>query len=134
MADIFWNWGSESKVHWKAWLTLCLPTVKGGLGFRRLKEYNLTLLAKQASRVSLGRGGILNEVLDQKYFLGSTFFEARLGSSPSLTWRSIWDARDLLAAGIRWKVGNGRSITVLGYPWLPAPRLSSLLPPFFSPE
>ncbi|KAL0449222.1 UNVERIFIED_CONTAM: hypothetical protein Slati_1478600, partial [Sesamum latifolium] len=87
----------------------------------------LALLAKQAWRVSLGHGGVLSAVLGQKYFPGATFFEARLGSSPSLTWRSIWDARNLLAAGIRWKVGNGRSISILGHPWLPRPSTFQLI-------
>ncbi|KAL0401022.1 UNVERIFIED_CONTAM: hypothetical protein Slati_4132100 [Sesamum latifolium] len=101
--------------------------VKGGLGFRRFKEYNLVLLAKQAWRVSMYPGGILLAVLGQNYFPSATFFEARLGSSLLYTWRSIWDARDLLAAGIRWKVGDGRSISIAEHPWLPRPSTFQLI-------
>ncbi|KAL0378895.1 UNVERIFIED_CONTAM: hypothetical protein Sradi_3195000 [Sesamum radiatum] len=97
MSNLFWNCGTESKIHWKAWPKLCLSKASGGLGFRRLKEHNL------------------------KYFPGATSFEARLGSSPSYIWRSIWEARDLLAAGIRWQVGDGHSSLILGHPWLPRP-------------
>ncbi|KAL0451433.1 UNVERIFIED_CONTAM: hypothetical protein Slati_1121400 [Sesamum latifolium] len=44
-----------------------------------------------------------------------------LGARPSFTWRSIWSARDLLAAGIRWKIGTGHYVPILGQPWLPRP-------------
>ncbi|KAL0433664.1 UNVERIFIED_CONTAM: hypothetical protein Slati_2700700 [Sesamum latifolium] len=104
MDNFFWNCGTESKIHWKALPKLYLPKASGGLGFHRLKEYNLVLLAKKAWRVSMGAGGVLHVVLRQKYFSGATFFEPRLGSSPSYTWRSIWEARDLLAAGIDGKL------------------------------
>ncbi|KAL0394339.1 UNVERIFIED_CONTAM: hypothetical protein Slati_4400100 [Sesamum latifolium] len=121
MSNFFWNCGTESKIHWKAWPKLCLPRTSGGLGFCRLKEYDLALLAKQEWRVSMGTRGVLNAVLRQKYFPGATFFEARLGSFSSYIWRSIWEARDLLAAGIRWQVGDGHSILILEHPWLLRP-------------
>ncbi|KAL0449190.1 UNVERIFIED_CONTAM: hypothetical protein Slati_1475400 [Sesamum latifolium] len=104
MADFFWNYGTESKIHLNAWSKLCLPKAKGGLNFCRLKEYNLALLAKQAWRVSMGLWGVLHAILNQKYFLGATLFEVRLGSSPSYPWRSIWDIQDLFAAIIRWQL------------------------------
>ncbi|KAL0446309.1 UNVERIFIED_CONTAM: putative ribonuclease H protein [Sesamum latifolium] len=97
------------------------------MGFRRLREYNLALLAKQAWRVSLCPGTVLHSVLCHKYFPGATFFEARLGVSPSFTWRSIWEARHVIAAGIRWKVGNGQSISIMGHPWLPRPSTFQLI-------
>ncbi|KAL0345659.1 UNVERIFIED_CONTAM: hypothetical protein Sradi_4397200 [Sesamum radiatum] len=104
MTDFLGNCSDESKIHWKAWSKLCLPKAKGELGFRRLKEFNIILLAKQAWRVSMCPGSVLHAILGQKYFPGVTFFEARLGLSPSYTWRSIWDARDVFAARIRWKL------------------------------
>ncbi|KAL0361132.1 UNVERIFIED_CONTAM: hypothetical protein Sradi_3797700 [Sesamum radiatum] len=49
------------------------------------------------------------------------FFTAPIGSNPSYTWRSIVAARPLLTYGIRWEVGDGEMIRVLGDPWLPRP-------------
>ncbi|KAL0456645.1 UNVERIFIED_CONTAM: hypothetical protein Slati_1003700 [Sesamum latifolium] len=71
--------------------------------------------------VALNDGGLLHSILSQKYFPSSTFLEARIGSSPSLTWRSIWGARDVLAAGLRWRVGDGKNIPIKGHPCLPCP-------------
>ncbi|KAL0433543.1 UNVERIFIED_CONTAM: hypothetical protein Slati_2688600 [Sesamum latifolium] len=116
MANFFWHGGKESKLHWMAWAKLCKSKAQGGLGFRQLKEFNLALLAKQAWRVALCPGNILHAVIGQKYFPGATFFEARLGASPSYTWRSIWDSRDILAAGIRWKIGDGNDVCIVGHP------------------
>ncbi|PIM98337.1 hypothetical protein CDL12_29184 [Handroanthus impetiginosus] len=48
------------------------------------------------------------------------FFQARLGSHPTATWRGILAAKHLLQLGVRWRVGNGRSINVRTDPWLPS--------------
>ncbi|KAL0410634.1 UNVERIFIED_CONTAM: hypothetical protein Slati_3653100 [Sesamum latifolium] len=119
MADFFRNHGLEPKIHWKAWLKLCKDKQLGGLGFRRLREFNSALLAKQAWRVCFRPNNVLQSVLCQKYFPHGSFFDSKLGSSPSYTWRSIWETRDLLAAGLRWKVGDGTSILIMGHPWIP---------------
>ncbi|KAL0406255.1 UNVERIFIED_CONTAM: putative mitochondrial protein, partial [Sesamum latifolium] len=111
---------SADALHFAMWRRGCNETWReGGLGFRLLKEHNLAFLAKQAWRIAFNTGNSLHNVISRRYFPGSTFLEARLGSRPSYTWRSIWSARDLLAAGIRWKIGNGRCIPILGQPWLP---------------
>lgn len=49
--NAFW-WCGESGgrkgIRWKAWEHLCTPKQWGGLGFKRLKEFNLLVLCKQA--------------------------------------------------------------------------------------
>ncbi|KAL0456551.1 UNVERIFIED_CONTAM: hypothetical protein Slati_0994300 [Sesamum latifolium] len=126
-ADFFWSGDQTAKLHWLAWDKLCQRKEEGGLGFRRLKESNLALLAKQAWRIAFTRVGVLQEVLGQKYFPSSNFFEARLGSRPSFTWRSLFGTRELLTAGLRWKIGDGSSIPILGQPWLPRPNTFQLI-------
>ena len=45
--------------------------------------------------------------------------EADLGDNPSFVWRSLLEARDLIKAGSRWQVGDGKSIGVMSHAWLP---------------
>ncbi|KAL0434332.1 UNVERIFIED_CONTAM: putative ribonuclease H protein [Sesamum latifolium] len=113
--------GGESKTHWVAWQKLCRCKKEGGLGFRRLKDLNKALLAKQAWRVITNPNGILYQIFKYKYFPHSNFFTATDSHSPSYTWRSLMRTRELLAAGIRWSFGNGESISVVGVPCLPRP-------------
>lgn len=56
---------------------------------------------------------------------------APVGHNPSLTWRSLVWGRDLFAKGIRWKVGNGRSICIDQDPWI---NRRSSRSPLFTPE
>ncbi|KAL0409514.1 UNVERIFIED_CONTAM: hypothetical protein Sradi_1885800 [Sesamum radiatum] len=81
MADFFWHGRQESRIHWMDWAKLCKPKTEGGLGFRRLKEFNLALLAKQVWGISLCPGNMLHSVIRNKHFPGSTVFKARLGVS-----------------------------------------------------
>ena len=52
------------------------------------------------------------KVLKAKYFLRCDFVEAKIGSNPSYTWRSIMTAQHVVKEGLRWRVGNGEHIRV----------------------
>lgn len=70
MVTNFW-WGQqreEKRIHWKAWLKMCDPKSKGGLGFRDLESFNMALLAKQGWRVLNSPDSLLAKILKSKYF------------------------------------------------------------------
>ncbi|XP_019177733.1 PREDICTED: uncharacterized protein LOC109172938 [Ipomoea nil] len=49
----YW-WGKSNVVdgiHWMAWDRMCVPKKHGGMGFKRLHEFNLALLGKQGWRM-----------------------------------------------------------------------------------
>ncbi|CAH9066899.1 unnamed protein product [Cuscuta europaea] len=59
-------------VHWKDWRGLSLPKTRGGLGFRRLREFNLAMLGKQAWKIFTEPDSLVDRVLkarDQKLIL-----------------------------------------------------------------
>ncbi|KAL0386577.1 UNVERIFIED_CONTAM: hypothetical protein Slati_3698200 [Sesamum latifolium] len=94
MANFFWHGGGQDKVHLITWDYLCNRMKEGGLGFRRMREYNIAMLANISWRVVIQPDSILHQVLRM---------------------------RDLLIAGTCWKVPDGISISIIGVPWLPQP-------------
>lgn len=44
---------------------------------------------------------------------------AQLGSNPSYVWRSLLAAREVIREGSIWQVGDGKTIGVNSYKWLP---------------
>ncbi|KAL0434402.1 UNVERIFIED_CONTAM: hypothetical protein Slati_2774500 [Sesamum latifolium] len=79
------------------------------------------MLAKQAWRIAMLPDCPLHQIFKHNYFPNSNYFAAEGSYSPSFMWRSILGARDLLAAGMRWSIGDGESITIMGVPWIPKP-------------
>ncbi|KAL0458976.1 UNVERIFIED_CONTAM: putative mitochondrial protein [Sesamum latifolium] len=78
----------------------------GGLGFRKLREFNWALLAKQEWRILTRPISLLSRVLKAKYFPTSSFEITEMGSHPLLTWRGICGAKWLLEKGC-WQDSEG---------------------------
>ncbi|XP_075660665.1 uncharacterized protein LOC142630550 [Castanea sativa] len=119
----FW-WGQrndERKIVWMSWEKLCALKSSGGMGFKKLKEFNLALLAKQGWRLQQSHDSLVYKVLKAKYFPTSEFSQAVLGNNPSFTWRSIMFAQPLVKQGLWWRLCNGEKIRIWGDRWLPKP-------------
>ena len=97
---------------------MCQSKEDGGLGFRSLYEFNLTLLARQGWRLIQNPESLAARLLKAKYFSHNTFWQTSLGSSPSSCWRGIMEAHSILELGSRWRVGNGNSIRIWYDRWL----------------
>ncbi|KAA3463976.1 reverse transcriptase [Gossypium australe] len=100
---------------------MCIPKAKGGLGFKDLSKFNLALLAKQGWKLIMQPDCLFARVMKAKYFPTGDFMSANLGSYPSYTWRSIWEARQILEEGVGWRIGNGESVNIWNDRWLPGP-------------
>ncbi|KAL0449287.1 UNVERIFIED_CONTAM: hypothetical protein Slati_1485100 [Sesamum latifolium] len=79
------------------------------------------MLAKQAWRVITNPQCLLYQMLQQKYFPSTSFLIAEICHAPSFTRRSLYHTTDLFVAGLRWQIGNGESVAIVGVPWLPRP-------------
>ena len=66
----FW-WGDEEnrkRTHWLAWDKMTRPKGEGGMGFRDLRLFNQTLLAKQAWRLVVNPESLCAKVIKAKYY------------------------------------------------------------------
>ena len=88
------------------------PKACGGMGFKILKRFYFTLLAKQGWRLQLAQDSLVFWVLKAKYFPRCDFIHASLGHNWSYTWRSIMVVQELVKEGMMWRVGNGRDVKV----------------------
>ncbi len=87
------------------------------MGFRDLHFFNLALLAKQGWRLATQPTSLFSRVFQSKYFPRCSFWQAKLGSSPSFIWRSILAARDLFRKGIRWSIRDGKAVKIWEDDW-----------------
>lgn len=102
-----------------SWDRLCLKKSEGGLGFRKLHDFNLALLGKQAWRLTTNTDSLVSKIYQSRYYPGGNFITAKLGANPSYVWRSVLAAQDLLKTGRGRRVGSGESISIMNEPWLP---------------
>ena len=91
----------------------------GGIGFRKLHDFNLSLLCKQGWKLMTDPSFLLAQIFRARYYPNSTFLNASLGANPSYNLRGIWTSKNLLQKHCRFRVGNGSSILVKRDPWFP---------------
>ncbi|KAL1293347.1 hypothetical protein AAHE18_19G066400 [Arachis hypogaea] len=94
----------ERKIHWIKWDKLCTSKMEGGLGFRNFEAFNSALLAKQGWRLMRKPTSLAARLIKARYYPRTNFLESSIGYTPSYTWRSIWNAKEVLQIGGIWKL------------------------------
>jgi len=112
----FWGGSEDSrKIAWINWDSVCVPKENGGLGVRRLGEFNLSLLGKWCWRLLVDKERLWYRVLKARYGEeGGRLKEG--GNHCSLWWRRMCEVRCGAGSGvgnwfdsnIRRVVGDGR--------------------------
>ena len=90
------------------------------MGFKDLALFNDALLANQAWRLLQNKNSLLYRVFKPKFFPNCSFIEASNAQASSYAWGSILKGREVLKKGMRWRVGDGSSISIWSDPWLPS--------------
>ncbi|CAN6691212.1 unnamed protein product [Malus baccata var. baccata] len=111
-----------------SWDRLMKQKKVGGMGFKDIQCVNLALLAKIGWRITQNPLSLLASVLSDKYFPGKTFGEAPKGKNTSWGWKGLFEARKVLNLGLRWRVGNGKSINIRKDSWFPKPSTYKVIP------
>lgn len=91
------------------------------MGFRNLKAFKVAFLAEQIWRVLKNPKSLVAETLMHKYFKNTHILEAKVSSRPSLIWRSLHSAMDILKEGLYWRLGSRDQIKIWEHKWIPIP-------------
>ena len=108
---------------------MCKSKLRGGMGFRNLQAFNLTMLAKQGWRLLSNPHSLVARIYKAKYFPHGDVLNSQLGSNPSYAWRSIFNGLEVIKRGTRWRVGNGKVIHIWEDKWLPTPSTFKVISP-----
>ena len=110
MMNSFW-WGkicdSSKGIHWLCWDRMCKKKSNGGMGFKKLQEFNVALLGKQVWRILTRPDLLVSRVYKARNFPTCSFLEVGLGCNPSYLWKSILAAQKLVRIGVRKLIGDG---------------------------
>ena len=110
----FW-WGSKRGKRsptWVSWDTMTQPKHLGGLGFKDMELFNLSLLSRQAWDLLVKPHALSARILNAVYYPENNILTAELGSHPSQIWRSILDGKDLLWQGLIRLIGDGTKTNI----------------------
>lgn len=99
-------------MRWFNWDKMCKHKKEGGMGFRKLHDFNMAMVAKQGWQILKFLTCLMAHVLKARYFRVGSFLEAKVGENPSFIWRSVWQASSVIKQGYRWRIGNGQSVKV----------------------
>ena len=89
------------------------------MGFRDLSVFNQAMLGKKVWRLVNMPSSLAARVLKAKYYPSSSIWEAKALSNASYMWKSVLWGRNLVAQGMRWKVGDGYDISIYHSRWIP---------------
>jgi hypothetical protein len=90
-----------------------------GMGFHDLRLFNLAMLGKQGWRLMTRQESLCARVLKGRYYHDSYFLECSRRKKSSHTWRTVLVARDVLKAGLIWRLGDGSRIRIWEDRWIP---------------
>lgn len=121
MLNSFW-WGSSNGnnkgIKWLSWDAMSFAKCKGGLGFRNFHGFNLSLLGKHCWKFINQPQALVSRVYKARYFADRHLLKAVKGTGASFIWSGLFEAKEVLAKGYRWVLGNGEDIVVTKDPWL----------------
>ncbi|XP_021754892.1 uncharacterized protein LOC110720190 [Chenopodium quinoa] len=83
------------------------PMEIGGLGIRRLRDWNLAFMSKLGWTMLNNPNKLWVRIFNKKYLKSSAFLDHIPNNSQSQIWRDILKGRELLANGMKIGIGNG---------------------------
>uniref|UniRef100_A0A453RJT8 Reverse transcriptase zinc-binding domain-containing protein n=1 Tax=Aegilops tauschii subsp. strangulata TaxID=200361 RepID=A0A453RJT8_AEGTS len=127
----YW-WSQQDKehtTHWISWQKLTKPKAHGGLGFRDMHGFNISMLSRQIWRLIQCPDSLCAKVLQARYFPNGQILEAAPRDGISYSWRSLLHGLQLFREGYIWRIGDGSSVRIWTDQWIPRPCSRQVITP-----
>lgn len=106
----YW-WSTVSKksrnIHWQSWTSMCKNKLATSMGFKNVRDFNVSLMGKQDWRLLKYPNKLVSRVYKARYYPHGSFLDNEIGSNPSYIWRSVLESQALIKKGVSCRVGNG---------------------------
>jgi hypothetical protein len=119
----------------KAWDSLCIPKVLGGLGIRKMRDVNLALISKLGWKLLNNSDSLWVTQLQGKYLHSNSFLSPPSSSYSSWLWKDILKSHFFISKGACNRIHSSSSLSIWSSPWILtitsfSPTPPSLLQPF----
>ena len=95
-----------------AWNSVCYPMQEGGLGIKKLKDWNKAATLKHIWRLLTETDSIWTTWVHAVLLRQKSFWQTPIPSTPSWTWRKILQSRDWCRGWFLTSVGDGSSTSL----------------------
>ncbi|XP_074378225.1 putative mitochondrial protein AtMg00310 [Apium graveolens] len=116
----WWNSGSTERrgINWLSWDGMSMSYSKGGLGFTSLYGFNIALLGNLCWNLLNKPLFLVARLNKARYYHNDHQLKATVKPCSIFIWTGILSAKNTLAGGFRWVLGDGVVIDVCQDPWL----------------
>ncbi|GJT20143.1 RNA-directed DNA polymerase, eukaryota, reverse transcriptase zinc-binding domain protein [Tanacetum coccineum] len=113
-----WNSGDSAQGKARvAWKIVCRPKEHGGLGLKPLKQWNETLLIRHFWKIIENKDSLWAKWVNVVRLKGKSIWDVVADKSDSWGWKTMLKTRDTVRKHVWYKVGNGKSTSVLYDKW-----------------
>ncbi|GJU03207.1 RNA-directed DNA polymerase, eukaryota, reverse transcriptase zinc-binding domain protein [Tanacetum coccineum] len=110
-----------------AWEEICLPKIEGGLGIRRLACFNNALMVPHIWNLINRKESLWVQWIHSYKLANRNFWDIPIRGNMTCGWRKILRLRPLIRDFIRYKVGDGSSISVWHDCWCDYSPLTNII-------
>ncbi|KAK1274597.1 hypothetical protein QJS04_geneDACA023318 [Acorus gramineus] len=114
-------WAGEEgrqKQHAVSWDQICLPKDEGGLGLKRLVDWNSAAMGVQLWELASNLPSIWAVWMKQRYFRKRNIWTSKASSSGSSVWKHILGSASWIRILTKYVIFEGKSINLWSDPWL----------------
>ncbi|GKC03054.1 putative RNA-directed DNA polymerase, eukaryota, reverse transcriptase zinc-binding domain protein [Tanacetum coccineum] len=128
MRGFLWCQGEMKKGKAKvAWEAVCLPHRKGGLGIRKLDDFNVALMATHVWCILINKESLWVQWIHSYKLRGRSFWDVPCMGDISWGWRKLLQIQTRIRPFIWHKINNGRSTSMWFDRWVDFCRLHDML-------